>query len=124
MRRFSDLLREARDQAMLAVSEGASDRPTSLYQAGAVGGNERKRPTPPVDDMSTMDVGEVRHHGRDAAIDVVPGRRVRPNVVAQRRAIATGSLRSMLASPTSLRTAMVISEVLGPPVSLRDRRRR
>lgn len=105
MRRLGDLLRDLRDRATFA-SGGSLDRPTSLYQAGNVGGEYRTRVTqPPAEEPMT---------------DEVPSRR-RPGVTPTQAPVSarTLALRSMLANPRSLRTAIVISEVLGPPVSQR-----
>jgi hypothetical protein len=123
MKRFNELVREIRDQTALA-SGGALDRPTSLYQAGAVGKGQRVPSQRPAAEPM-MDAPGPRHHGRDADIDVVPGRR-RPVVAPTQAAVSprTLALRTMLATPRSLRTAIVIGEILGPPISMRDEQRR
>jgi len=122
MKRFSELVQEIRDQAALA-SGGSLDRPTSLYQSGSVGRQQRAPAQRPAEEPM-MDVPGPRHRGRDAEIDVVPGRR-RPKVTPTQGPLSprANSLRSMLANPGSLRTAILIGEVLGPPVSQRDEQR-
>jgi len=109
MKRFNELVREIREQAALA-SGGSLDRPTSLYQAGTVGREQRAPAQLPAD---------------EPMMDEARGRR-RPTVEPSRAPVAARaySVRSMLANPQSLRTAIVIGEVLGPPVSMRDEQRR
>lgn len=110
MKRIGDLLRNLRDQATLAGG-GGLDRPTSLYQAGAVGGEQRTRVT--------------QAPTKEPTTDEVPARR-RPEVTSTQAPVSarTMALRSMLANPRSLRTAVIISEVLGPPVSQRGEHQR
>lgn len=103
MKRFNELVQEIRDQAALA-SGGALDRPTSFNQSG---GQEQRAPA--------------KRPVEEPMIDQAPARR-RPKVEPTRAAMPsrTLALRTMLANPQSLRTAIVIGEILGPPVSMRN----
>jgi hypothetical protein len=118
MTQLGEAMRDLRDR-VAAQAEGRPDRPTSLYQAGAVGGRrppDREPVEGPVDDTAAS-----RRRTRDARSEQEPAERTRrPSstvVLAPRR---PSPLRAMLATPQSLRTAVVIGEVLGPPVSMRD----
>jgi hypothetical protein len=103
MKRFNELVREIRDQAALA-SGGSFDRPTSFNQSG---GLEQRAPA--------------RRPAEEPMMDQATARR-RPTVAPTRAAVTprTVALRTMLANSQSLRTAIVIGEVLGPPVSMRS----
>ena len=126
MRNLGDSLRKLSDQ-LLAEAAGTPDRPTSLYSAGTVGGQTPRRPLP--DSAVPSDMGAQR--SRDFTVEPeattnVEQRRSRPRPVAAPQHIRVNQgtrLRAMLRSPQSLRTAIVVSEVLGPPVALRDERR-
>jgi hypothetical protein len=103
MKRFNELIQEIREQAALA-SGGSLDRPTSFNQSG---GQVQRAPA--------------KRPAEEPMMDQVPARR-RPAVAPTRAAVPnrTLALRTMLANPQSLRTAIVIGEVLGPPVSMRN----
>jgi hypothetical protein len=107
MKRFNELIQEIREQAALA-SGVPLDRPTSFNQSG---GSERRAPAQRPAEEPMMDQAKARR---------------RPAVAPTRAAVPprTLALRTMLANPQSLRTAIVIGEVLGPPISMRDEQRR
>ncbi len=133
MRNLGDSLRKLADQ-MITESGGTPDRPTSLYSAGTVGGQTPRRPPPvdrdgietPASDTPPSDTPPPRQ--RDFAVEPMATDNVerRRQSVAQRRRFAApqrAPIHALLRSPGSLRAAIVVSEVLGPPVSLRDERR-
>ena len=121
MERLRDLVRTLDGQPVLP-----SARPTSLYEAGRVGAPSTARPARGASP-------------RDASIDSATeltaeertGRRERP-APARRRQVApepetptlvARQIRAALQNPESLRTAIMLREVLDPPVSRRPRKR-
>jgi hypothetical protein len=115
MRNLGDSLRKLSDQ-ILADATGTPDRPTSLYAAGTVGGLTPRRTASASGEASDTLERDVPMPTGD-----VERRRPRPAPAPQRARVNQGTrLRVMLRSPQSLRTAIVVSEVLGPPVALRD----
>jgi hypothetical protein len=125
MRNIGDSLRKLTNQ-LITEAAGTPDRPTSLYSAGTVGGQTPRRRGPAAE-QDVNDIGPAR--SRDFSVDPmstgdVESRRARPVTAPRRIPVNQGTrLRAMLRSPQSLRTAIVVSEVLGPPVALRDERR-
>jgi hypothetical protein len=127
MRNLGDSLRKLTNQ-LITEAAGTPDRPTSLYSAGTVGGPTPRRPLP--DSAVPSDMGAQRSRDftvePEATTNVEEQRRPRQRPVTAPRRIPVNQgtrLRAMLRSPQSLRTAIVVSEVLGPPVALRDERR-
>jgi hypothetical protein len=118
VRNLSDSLRKLGDQ-LLTEAAGSPDRPTSLYSAGTTGGLTPRRTASASGEASDTLERDVPMPTGD-----VERRRPRPATAPQRARVNQGTrLRVMLRSPQSLRTAIVVSEVLGPPVALRDERR-
>lgn len=118
MERLRDLLRSLEGQPVLP-----SARPTSLYEAGRVGASSSARPTRS---------GLPRDASIDSATDPTAEERTgrRERTASSRRPIApepeatTLVARQILAAlrdPESLRTAILLREVLDPPVSRRPR---
>ncbi len=129
MRNLGDSLRKLADQ-MITEAGGTPDRPTSLYSAGTVGGQTIRRP-PSVDrdDIETP-VGDMPPpRQREFTVAPMPTdvENRQRRTASQQRSMAgrrqRASIHRLLRSPESLRAAIVVSEVLGPPVSLRDERR-
>lgn len=129
MRNLGDSLRKLADQ-MVTEAGGTPDRPTSLYSAGTVGGQTIRRPEPvdrDVIETPASDTPPPRQREftvEPMSTDVEHPRR---RSTGQRRTLSgqrqRASIHQLLRSPGSLRAAIVVSEVLGPPVALRDERR-
>ena len=118
MRRFQDLIRSLEEQ-----SGAAPIRPTSLNEAGRVGSTpgERSRPR------------DVRREVQiDSALEPTAEERVTRRVrqvVRQDQTpqpaqvpLTARHIRATLHNPESLRTVVMLREVLDPPVSRRPRR--
>ena len=121
MRNIGDSLRKLADQMITEAGGTTPDRPTSLYSAGTVGGPTPRRREPGLE-QDVNDMGPAR--SREPAPTNVEERRSRA-VPQQRRAPVRPRtpIRALLRSRESLRAAIVVSEVLGPPVALREERR-
>ncbi len=103
-----------------------SARPTSLYEAGRVGAVPAQRP----DRRETPPDARVES-AQEPTAEERTGRRERP-MPARRRPVAQDPeattlvarrIRATLQDPESLRTAILLREVLDPPVSRRPRKR-
>jgi len=121
MERLRDLLRTLDGQPVLP-----SARPTSLYEAGRVGASSGARPAR---------VASPRDPRIDSATELTAeertGRRQRPAPARQRpvasepetTTLVARRIRAALQNPESLQTAILLREVLDPPVSRRPRKR-
>lgn len=137
MTAFRDLVGSVREQWNTALAQAqeqaqagrqAPMRPTSLYAAGSVGepvaGSNRPR-QPLAGDPETGIVHRNLYPERPVVNDQEPRAHRRPPVPALSRAPQTDSraaLLTALRSPASLRTAILVREVLEPPLALRDER--
>lgn len=130
-RDIADAVREQMDIAR-AEAEGrprpAPVRPTSLREAGAVGSPRPGNPQPaqaggppgPQGRSREFSVGSDNAYPEGRTVDEQRARRRPPAEV--RRVARTGSgaaLRVALRSPSALRTAILVREVLDPPMALR-----
>ncbi len=122
---FRDLANAVRDQMELAREQAQPPiRPTSLYAAGATGEPDQQRPRSP--SSPARDIA-VRREGRNiypegaAPDDQLQQTRRRPPVAARQapRSDSRAALLTALRSPASLRTAILVREILDPPVALR-----
>ena len=98
-----------------------ADRPGALFASGSVGepgGRERQRDASPAAGRADEWSGDDR--------DQSPPRRRRPagsdQAVAATPADARASLMAALRTPSALRNAVLLREVLDPPIALRDDR--
>jgi hypothetical protein len=105
MRSIRSMLDQVREQIEAAGTTPM--RPTSLQASTMWPDRLERRSNPPPE-----------------PVDDVEARRPRPapRPVARPPAAPSTSLRATLRNPASLKTAMVLREVLGPPVGLRDPR--
>lgn len=117
MQRLRDLVQSLEEQAARPPAE----RPTSVFQAGRVGQREgaagaqtQRREDRPIDSADNL-----------AAEERTPRRQPRAPVARAPRPAAPSAqrIRSTLRDPESLQTAILLREVLDPPVSRRPRRR-
>ncbi|MDQ3656399.1 MAG: hypothetical protein M3457_15155 [Chloroflexota bacterium] len=129
---FRDLTNAVREQWKTAVAEAqgqaqnrAPIRPTSLREAGATGASDVDRARMRQDrarDQEARTERNNRYPEGAAPNDQAQRTRRRPPVEASSR-IPRGDqgavLLASLRSPASLRTAILIREVLDPPVALR-----
>ena len=124
MTTLGDLLNRARRQ-MDAPRAPYADRPTSLYAAGSVG--DQLRAVVRREPEAFVDVAPPRP--REFAVPQMDTEHVedRPRRVtgpAARQQAGRGDLlRATLRSPSALRRALIVHELLSPPVALRDERR-
>ncbi len=98
-----------------------ADRPGALFASGSVGepgGRERQRDTSPAAGRADEWPGDDREQSP---------RRRRPagsdQAAAATPADARTNLMAALRSPSALRNAVLLREVLDPPIALRDERR-
>lgn len=125
MSAFRELLNAFRDQARAAPPQPPG-RPTSLYEAGSVGGaRQRVTPASAPHDATQGELSPHRNLYPESPMTPAeaPRRPPRAAVAAPRRPDSRTALRAALRSPASLRTAILLREVLDPPVSLREDRR-
>jgi len=101
-------------------------RPTSLFEAGATGGDDDRRPRlrPRLPDTPD-DRKNRRSVYPEAPLAASPAvrRQTAEPPPARPRTSSRTALRVALRSPASLRTAILLREVLDPPVALRGDRR-
>lgn len=120
MRRLQDLVRSLEEQ-----SGAAPIRPTSLNEAGRVGSNsgERSRrrdvPREVQIDSASDPTAEERTTRRVRQV----ARRDQTPQPSQATPLAARQIRATLQNPESLRTVVMLREVLDPPVSRRLRKR-
>jgi hypothetical protein len=121
MKAFREALDQIRDQ-IEAAKLHPPDRPTSLYAAGAVGGG-KARPEHPRSSETAESTGRPREFPVEVTSTDVEARRPRiAKPVARSRPGQAIMLRAALRSPASLRTAILVSEVMEPPIALRKDR--
>ena len=121
MQRLRDLLRTLESQPVRPTA-----RPTSLYEAARVGSSPRERAIgrEPRPDAWFESGAEPTAEERTTRRELPATDRRRP--VAQASPPTTPAaqrIRSTLQNPESLRTAILLREVLDPPVSRRPRKR-
>ena len=125
---FRDIANAVREQMDLARAQAEGQvpaRPTSLREAGAVGEpNEgRQRPRPPQAGQEDARASQNNvYPERSVPNDQDLRSRRRTPVQAPSRAPRSDSRTALIAalrSPASLRTAVLVREVLDPPVALR-----
>jgi len=120
MQRLRDLLRSLEGQP------APPTRPTSLYEAGNVGSSPGKRPVrreAPPDawfESGSEPTAEERTTRRERP---VTGRRRTVAETPQATTLAAQQIQATLQNPASLRSAILLREVLDPPVSRRPRKR-
>jgi hypothetical protein len=130
MTTLRDLMNRARRQ-MDAARAPYADRPTALYAAGSVGDQLRAvvRPQAPQSNdpaIRARDVEPPPPREREFEVPVMPTDLVedRPQravgPVTRHQAGQRDLMRAMLHSPAALRRAIVVNEILRPPVGLRD----
>lgn len=114
MQRLRDLLRTLDGQPVRPTA-----RPNSLYEAGRVGSAASERPAPrDAPRNTTIDLAA------DQTAEERTTRRPRPVAqTAQPLTLAARQIRAALQNPESFRTAIMLREVLDPPVSRRPRKR-
>ncbi len=103
----------------------ARSRPTSLFEAGSVGSGERQVPSPDPNSRASEPRSRRQNLYPEAPVEANPSlrrRRAEP-VAARRRTDSRAALRVALSSSGSLRTAVLLREILDPPVALREDRR-
>lgn len=122
---FRDIANAVREQMDLARAQTQPPvRPTSLREAGAVGGPREGGNRPPEARAGDRETGMVHRNlypeGPTANDQELRSRR-RPPVQARAaaRSDSRAALLTALRSPASLRTAILVREVLDPPVALR-----
>lgn len=120
MRRLQDLIRSLEEQ-----SGGAPIRPTSLNEAGRVGSTPGERPrrrevSREVQVDSALELTAEERTTR--RVRTGPGRERTPQP-PQAAPLAARQIRATLQNPESFRTAVLLREVLDPPVSRRPRKR-
>ena len=127
---FRDIADAVREQMEIARAEAegrprpAPVRPTSLREAGAVGsprpGTSRPAPQGPQGRTRDFQASSDNAYPEGPPVDEQRARR-RPQVQAPRvaRTGSAAALRVALRSPSALRTAILVREVLDPPVALR-----
>jgi hypothetical protein len=124
MTTLRDLMGRAR-RHMDAARAPYADRPTSLYAAGSVG--DQLRAVVRREPDEAIDVAQPRLREFEAPrmetnhVEDRPRRSAGP--VSRRQAGRHDLLQATLRSPAALRRAMIVHEVLRPPVALRDDRR-
>lgn len=129
---FRDIADAVREQMEIARAQAQQPpvRPTSLREAGAVGASRPGNPRPVPQGAQGAQAPRGRNRDFQAtsdntypegpAVDDQRARRRPP--VEVKRVAPTGSaaaLRIALRSPSALRTAILVREVLDPPVALR-----
>jgi len=137
MTAFRDLVGSVREQWNTAIAEAQAQaqaerqapiRPTSIHAAGSTGASDVERARMRQDRARDPETGLAHrdlYPERPVVNDREPRSRHRPPVPALSRAPQTASraaLLTALRSPASLRTAILVREVLDPPLALRDER--
>ena len=117
-------MRRVRDLIASATDPSSYDRPGSLYAAGAVGQGAVTIPRREVrPDAIESDIDPTRAGRREAARPAPGDRPVRDvpgTTVAPPGRDARTDLMAALQSPATLRTAILLREILDTPVALRD----
>lgn len=133
MTAFRDLVGSVREQWDTAVAQAQAERqapirPTSIHAAGATGASDVERARMRQDrarDQEARTERNDRYPEGAAPNDQDARSRRRPPVQALSRvprADSRAALMTALGSRASLRTAILVREVLDPPVALRDDR--
>lgn len=121
MQRLRDLLRSLEEQQVRPTA-----RPNSLYEAGRVGSAPAERQA-----RREVQRDAIVDSSADPTAEERTTRRERP-VTERRRLVAqtpqagtpaAQRVRAALQNPESLRTAILLREVLDPPISRRSRKR-
>lgn len=117
MQRLRDVIRSLEEQA----ARPPAARPNSLYEAGRVGSAPGERP----DRMEAPQDARIDSAAELTAEERTTRREPRRPVARTQRTAApmAGRIRSTLRDPASLQTAILLREVLDPPVSRRPRKR-
>ncbi len=106
------------------VPDPLSANPNSLYAAGSVGGiTERKQlPMTNAEQAALRDQAVGDSLEREPDVDIRPPRTRIPATSIPRppTGITAAALAVALRSPSALRMAVLVKEVLDPPVALRD----
>ncbi|MBA2469549.1 MAG: hypothetical protein H0V37_09110 [Chloroflexia bacterium] len=121
---FRELANAVREQMDLARAQSQPPiRPTSIYAAGATGEPDQQRPRSP--SSPARDIA-ARREGRNIYPEgPIPNNeasaRRRPPVATRQvpQGDSRAALLTALRSPASLRTAILVREILDPPVALR-----
>lgn len=129
MRNLRDLIKQS-TESLRAAQPGPPVRPNSLYAAGAVGNPVRVRPRPRTPKNDSETEGDRFVHR-----DIYPEKKFETDITERRErsrasvapprgtgADRAAAVRQALRSAASLRTAMLVREVLDPPISLREDR--
>lgn len=129
---MSELVRRVRERlpipqrARPELPHWLADRPNALFAAGRVGTpSERRTSTRPAQPAQpSRSTRPARPRVVDAAnaptAEELPRRQPTPVAVRPRQATPRGRIVLALRSPAAVRQAIVVSEVLAPPVALRQ----